>query len=134
MPYRIVRYSLVRECLPDCLTSGVCPVTGRVRAGRVLLVGVEELVPVLVGPRAPRHEPGPDPEEYWRRVLIRIARYSLVRGLTGNPRGRHQITVAVVNVTTIGLVTWSSNCCRTKFSMSLSNPCLAGGVIICVLE
>src|SRR5262249_42073375 len=49
---RIVRYSLARECLPDCLTSGVFPVTGWVRAGRVLLVGVEELVPVLIGPRA----------------------------------------------------------------------------------
>jgi hypothetical protein len=69
-----------------------------------------------------------------RRVLIRIVRYSLVRGLTGDPRGRHQITVAVVSVTTIGLVTWSSNCCRTKFSMSSSSPCLAGGVIICVTE
>ena len=49
-------------------------------------------------------------------------------------RGRHQVTVAVVSVTTIGLVTWLSNCCRTKFSMSSSSPCLAGGVIICVLE
>lgn len=52
----------------------------------------------------------------------------------GSLSGRRQVTVAVVNVTTIGRVTWLANWCLTSFSMSSSSPCLAAGVIICVLE
>ena len=79
-------------------------------------------------PAAPRRVPG------GRVIPIPDRQPARPRGLTREPRDRHQVTLAVVNVTTIGLVTRLSNCCRTKFSMSSSSPCLACGVIICVLE